>query len=62
MITPYGCFNRSMPSTVRYQDGWTEDGRRILVDVPFRMSRECHWESRESDPRCRGCTAPHENP
>jgi hypothetical protein len=57
-MTPYGCHNRSMPETVRYQDGWTEDGRRIMVEVPFRMSHKCFWEFRETDPRCEHCNVP----
>lgn len=39
---PPVCFNRpSIMPVVQMQDGWTEDGRRRMVDVPFVMSTGC---------------------
>jgi len=42
------------------QDGWTDDGRRVMVKVPNRMSRECHQWDEEGAARmygwnCEGC-------
>ena len=56
----YGCYNRTIRHTVQYQDGWTEDGRRIMLETPFRMSTVCHWEFRTVDSKCAGCTVPGE--
>lgn len=42
------CFNRDkFDSFVEVQDGWTRDGRKKYVDVPFAMSNDCKaWDVR----------------
>ena len=54
----YGCYDRKIVPTMRYQVGWTEDGRRLMADRPFRLGHVCQWEARHADPRCAGCQAP----
>ena len=60
----YGCWNRPVRFAASYQapqrsyqpDGRFETG---LVEIPFRMSHECHYDSVEAlgidDPACAGC-------
>lgn len=53
---PYGCQTRKLWTWVKVQDGWTADGRRNMVSIPFVMSVKCRqfglWDT---DPRCQGC-------
>lgn len=51
-----GCHNRApLKKTLMVQDGWTEDGRRIMKEIPFAMSTDCRHDKRSTDPRCKGC-------
>lgn len=51
----YGCFDREPYRTdLMVQDGWTEDGRRNMVPIPFVMSMDCKTDIPD-DPRCQGC-------
>ncbi|WP_288081853.1 hypothetical protein [Pseudomonas sp.] len=52
----YGCHNRPpFRDTVCVQDGWNDDGTRRVVEIPFRMSRECRYDRSLSDSACAGC-------
>lgn len=56
----YGCHGRAprdTPSTLSVQDGWTPDGRRIMVEIPVTpiAGVTCGHLARESDPACDGC-------
>lgn len=37
------------------QDGWTVEGTRETVVMPFRMSSECRYDRSLSDQHCTGC-------
>lgn len=54
-----GCHNRApLAQTARVQDGWTEDGRRNMVEIPVPMEKGCQYRKTElgqADPRCEGC-------
>lgn len=51
-----GCHNREpLKKTLLGQDGWAEDGRRIMKEIPFAMSTDCKHDKRDTDPRCAGC-------
>lgn len=52
----HGCYNR-LPflSNQLVQSGWTKDGRRIMVPIPFRMAKECMYDLKRTDPKCAGC-------
>lgn len=58
-IGPYGCFNLNpCKDTIYIQDGWTEDGRRNMVEMPFNSSRNCKYAEHgyaKDDVRCTGC-------
>jgi len=57
----YGCYNHPpMLDHVEIQDGWTEDGRRRLVTVPFVMSRDCGYDLQHTDPQCQHCCHQHQ--
>ena len=55
------CYNRpAIKPTVRVQNGWTGDGRRIMIDMPFLMSMGCplhgaHGEATINYWNCSGC-------
>ena len=55
------CYNRApYKSTAMAQDGWTEDGRRIVVEVPDNMSKGCQQWGAKGEARihgwdCDGC-------
>lgn len=55
------CYNRAdFKMVTRVQDGWTEDGRRSMVDMSFRMSLGCplhgpHGEAAIHRWNCSGC-------
>ena len=51
----YGCFDRKpfLPALM-VQSGWTEDGRRKMVQIPFVMSTNCKTDIPD-DQRCQGC-------
>lgn len=59
----YGCWNPNPrfssvqeQKTYRVQNGWTEDGRRIMEKVPSSDSiYECKYDNRKQDERCNGC-------
>lgn len=52
----HGCYNRKpFLDTQFVQNGWTEDGRKIVEQIPFRMSRHCEYDDRTTDPGCEGC-------
>lgn len=52
----HGCHNRKpFMESLFVQNGWTEDGRRIVEQIPFRMSRHCEYDDRAIDPGCEGC-------
>lgn len=40
------CFNKPPgKGYLEVQDGWTEDGRRVMITIPNTMSKECkQWE------------------
>lgn len=41
-MTKPACFNRpAFRDTIVVQDGWTEDGRRNMVEIPDPMSKTC---------------------
>lgn len=55
-MNPHGCYNRAeFEPHVRVQDGWTADGRRYMITVPFRMSMQCEYDLRQQDAGCQGC-------
>jgi len=52
----YGCYNRPpLHETLEVQEGWTEDGKRIMKTIPFVMSMECEYRKDHNDPKCGGC-------
>lgn len=59
IIGPYGCHNRKpFKETIHVQDGWTEDGRRNMVTLPFNGSMNCKYAEHgysDSDWRCADC-------
>lgn len=59
VLPPYGCFNRPEYKAERQvQDGWTDDGRRLMKTIPDPMRKDCHYGQTEfgrNDPRCAGC-------
>lgn len=61
----YGCHNRpDYAAQVLVQSGWTEDGRRNMVSIPFTMAQRCQYDFRATDPQCAGCariTEEHDN-
>lgn len=54
-----GCYNRKpFLEQLEYQDGWTEDGRRIMRVYEFRNERSCVYSTSElgqADKGCIGC-------
>ncbi len=58
-MTPHGCHDRApFAEVVLAQKGWSTDGRRAMVDVPFTMARDCRYvlsELGKADPQCSGC-------
>lgn len=53
----YGC-NKEPKFLPSYpvQDGWTKDGRRKVVQVPFEpVLLECGHDTRQDDRKCVGC-------
>lgn len=55
-MKPHGCMNRAdFVTQVQVQDGWTADGRRRTITVPFRMSPRCEYDLKKQDPGCQGC-------
>lgn len=56
----YGCHNRApYRETLVVQDGWSIDGTRRTVEIPFRMSRECRYDRSLDDSACSGCKHAH---
>ena len=56
----YACMDREPVTPIRYtmQDGWTDDGRRAIVDWEtqwLELEDECGHSYRKSDPACTGC-------
>lgn len=55
----YGCHNHprreARPQLV--QDGWTEDGRRVMVEIVSRWipERQCGHDESNLDTKCVGC-------
>ena len=61
---PYGCHNKLRPAgpfIACFQDGWTDDGRRLMVERPVQFAeRGCMHAglsglNRHNDPKCAGC-------
>lgn len=55
----YGCYNRKpYKPTLWVQNGWFSTGARVMVEVPFVMSKECQYTTTElgqKDSGCIGC-------
>lgn len=55
----YGCFDRGEYVTESsVQDGWNEDGTRKVIQIPFKMTRDCQYtftELGQKDHGCVGC-------
>lgn len=55
----YGCFNtnRSGVTMCRFQNGWTDDGRRLMIPYQTKWIKtvRCGHITRSSDPHCIGC-------
>ena len=53
----HGCHNRQIPGSIpiMVQSGWTEDGRRNMVEIPYRNSKDCRYDLKLSDKFCNGC-------
>ena len=55
----HGCHDRAPFADIALvQRGWTNDGRRDMVPVPFGMARDCQYvksELGQADPKCGGC-------
>lgn len=52
------CHNKPRPvsTTQFYQNGWTEDGRRRMVEVTtYFVVQGCPHLKRDEDPGCQGC-------
>lgn len=55
------CFNKPPgKGYLEVQDGWTEDGRRVMITIPNTMSKDCkQWEPNGEAFRhkwdCEGC-------
>jgi len=52
------CHNKPRPTSATqfYQDGWTEDGRRRMVEVTTDfVVQGCPHLKRDEDPGCTGC-------
>lgn len=54
----YDCHNheerKNSPMTV--QDGWTEDGRRNMIEIKTKWRDvQCGHDMRTTDPNCTGC-------
>jgi len=63
--SPYGCQKAPpvRPFVTQYQDGWTPDGRRNMVEhrVEFKTDVICGHIghdaiNKDNDPKCRGCS------
>lgn len=53
-----GCYNKPRPvagAPLQVQDGYSADGTRRMVTVPFVMEPGCQYTLRTPDPRCDGC-------
>jgi len=62
-----GCHGRAeFCKSTKQQDGWTEDGRRNMVDVPAVMNPNCQYSSDKLvgrfDANCAGCPHRSSNP
>ncbi len=58
----YGCYNKPTAETLWVKDGMiqanTSEGDIAcyrMKEIPNRMSRDCRYDLRATDPRCRGC-------
>lgn len=52
----HGCYNRSpFRDTLMVQNGWTSDGRRDMIEIPFRMAKDCMYDLKHTDVQCNGC-------
>jgi len=55
-MNKHWCHNRKpFKDSLMVQDGWTEDGRRIMKEIPFRLSMNCEWSKEHDNERCDGC-------
>ncbi len=58
-MTLHGCHDRApFAEVVLAQKGWSTDGRRAMVHVPFRNERTCQYVKSamgQADPQCSGC-------
>jgi hypothetical protein len=41
----FGCHNRVMKTTQMVQDGWTDDGRRVMKEIPWFSAPGCHFQA-----------------
>lgn len=56
MSNRYACYDRPpFTGDVMVQNGWTEDGRRNMVPIPYVMARDCQYDLRAADGKCAGC-------
>lgn len=53
----HGCYNRlPLKETLMVQDGWTNDGKKIMVEIPFLMNKNCQYTREHyADESCSGC-------
>lgn len=52
----HGCHNWPEPFPFyEVQNGWTEDGRRIMELIPATGSKECRYDYKATDSQCNGC-------
>ena len=52
----HGCHNRKeFRESFFVQNGWSEDGRRIMQEIPFRMVKTCEYDNRKIDGGCLDC-------
>jgi hypothetical protein len=58
-MTFHGCHDRAPFADVALvQKGWSTDGRRSMLEVPFTMAKDCQYVKSElgkADPQCSGC-------
>jgi hypothetical protein len=53
---PWGCWNIERKDSYLVQNGWTADGRRIMIPHKDVGSKECKYTlERSDDPSCKGC-------
>jgi hypothetical protein len=53
----YGCKDKPLTQPItEVQDGWYASGPRRKVEVPFRMSTDCNYQTTELGKSDKGCT------